>query len=271
MKRFIIALAAITLGFARPAEAHVTAFIEHHDVSPLENATPYPVADNIAPLFALNGFLYKPGQVDYLSIDATEGDDLVIFTLIPNYVGAQDFSPSLALIGPGLPATANAVPFQVPAGSGATIYTTPKAREISEEQFGYGALLEGTQNEIMLPATGRYYVAIYDPENKLGHYILSVGTSEDETLIPNVEQYTIPKFGDLNGDDKVDVADVTMLLQSIVMKTTLTARQRFSADVGPTGDSANNISPGDGVVDIGDASRLLLRAVGLNSGGQWPF
>ena len=265
-----LALSALLTG---PASAHVTVFMDHTEENPLENAFRYPVEDTIEPLFAVNGFLTRPGQVDYLTFTACQGDRFVGFTINPHKHGARDFAPAFALIGPGLPASTGATPFLVPPGMGAQVFSTPKEREISEEQFGYGPLLEGPQHEVLLPETGRYYVAVYDPEGKSGHYIFSIGTSEDETLIPNVEQYTIPSFGDLNGDGQVGVEDVALILQSVVRKGTLTARQRFAADVGPVGnpDSEDPVSPGDGVVDLGDASRILRRAVGLDASQEWPF
>jgi hypothetical protein len=272
MKRFLgYAALACALIAARPATAHVTFFMDHFDQDPLANATSYPVPDTIVPLFAINGFLYQPGQIDYLKFSANAGDEFVGSTYIPLKLGAENFSPNFALIGPGLPAPAGATPFLVPTGDGAQIYSTPKDREIADEQFGYGALLQGKEVSVTLPADGVYYVAVYDPEGMLGHYILSVGSSEDETLIPDVERYTTPKFGDLNGDGKADQADVALILQSVVGKTTLNSRQRFSADVGPTGDSSRQLSPGDGAVDAGDASRLLRYAVGDEGGDNWPF
>ena len=259
---------ALSLAVASRASAHVTIFVDHHDDKPLESALQL---QSIVPLWAINGFLYKPDQVDYITFTASKGDMFNGFTVDPNKNGAKEFSPNFALIGPGLPAPTDKVPFLVPNGNGAQIFTTPAARDFSDEQFGYGALLAGPENQVSLPADGRYYVAVYDPNGKLGHYILSVGQSEDETLIDNIQQFTIPKFGDVNGDGQVDAEDTKLLLQYAVGKVELSSRQRFAADVSPVGDASSQLSPGDGVIDAADASRLLRRAVGLATEDTWPF
>jgi len=269
MKRFLTAACvAAALMATRCASAHVTIFVDHHDDQPLENALQL---ESIVPLWAINGFLYKPGQVDYITFTAKKGDEFHAFTVNPNKNGAKEFTPSFALIGPGLPAPAGTVPFIVPQGQGAQVFTTPTNRDFSDEQFGYGALLATPEQVVVLPADGRYYAAVFDPQSKSGHYILSIGQSEDETLIPDITKFTIPKFGDLNEDGQVDDADARILLSSAVGKVVLTARQRFSADVSPVGDTSNQVSPGDGVVDVADVSRVLRRALNLDAGDSWPF
>jgi hypothetical protein len=269
MKRFLTAVwMAVALTVTHRAWAHVTIFVDHHDDMPLEKALKL---ESIVPLWAINGFLYKPGQVDYIAFTAKKGDEFHAFTVNPNKNGAKEFTPSFALIGPGLPAPTGAVPFIVPQADGAQVFTTPTDRGFSDEQFGYGALLETPEQVVTLPADGQYYAAVFDPQNKSGHYILSIGQSEDETLIPDIEKYTIPKFGDLNDDGQVNADDVQVLLDGVVGKVTLTSRQRFAADVSPVGDKGNQVSPGDGVVDVADSSRLLRRAMGLSTEDTWPF
>jgi len=74
-------------------------------------------------------------------------------------------------------------------------------------------------------------------------------------------------YGDLNGDGRVTVADVTLLLGYLFAGRTLTADQLKLADVAPP--SRSGAPAGDGVVDIGDAVRILRRAAGLD-GDPWP-
>lgn len=269
MKSWMTALvAALTLAAAGRAPAHVTVFADHHAEQPLEKALSLP---NIEALWAVNGFLSKPGQVDYITFTADQGERFLGMVFNPLKTGAREFRPSFALIGPGLPAVTGEVPFTVPAGSGAQIFTTPESLEVSDEQLGYGAMLEGPMNEVTLPAAGRYYVAVWDPEGKSGHYVISIGESEDETLVPDIEKYTIPRFGDVNEDGQVSAEDALVVLEILANNAPMTARQRFAADIGPAGDSNAQISPGDGVIDAADALRILRRALGLDTGEAWPF
>lgn len=269
MKQSWFALAAAAaVTFVAPASAHVVVFVDHHEDQSLERALELPT---IVPLWACNGFLFKPGQVDYITFTAKAGDQFLGFTLNPNKNGAREFAPSFALIGPGLPAPTGNVPFRIPSGSGAQIFNVPTDREIADEQLGFGALLESPQHRVTLPADGRYFVAIWDPQGKSGHYLISIGESEDETLVPNLEQYTVPRFGDVTGDGQVTIDDVRLILEALAGETRLSARQMFAADIGPRGNPAEQVSPGNGVLDAADALRILRRVLNIETGDAWPF
>lgn len=274
MKRTLILLFLSALSGiwgSQPASAHVTVFADTPAADPLQNAYQYPVEGTIEPLFAINGFLSAPNQVDYVTFTAEAGERFVGFTMNPSKHGARAFSPDFALIGPGLPAPQGPVPFLIPDGYGALLFPTPDDREVAEEQLGYGPLLEGPLHEVEITTPGKYYVAVYDPEGRSGHYLLSIGSSEDEDLIPDIERYTIPAFGDVKEDGVVNVEDALLVLQAVVRKADLTSRQKFAGDVGMREDRANFVSPGNGVIGLGDAIRILRRATGLEGGEGWPF
>jgi hypothetical protein len=64
--------------------------------------------------------------------------------------------------------------------------------------------------------------------------------------------------GDANGDNKVDIADVTLALQFVVGLKTPTDLQKTSLDVVPVG------AP-DGIIDLRDVTRILRFSVGLET------
>ena len=70
-----------------------------------------------------------------------------------------------------------------------------------------------------------------------------------------------PFVSDLNGDGKMDIADVLMVLQATVGTVTLTPEQKTLADVAPL-NPQTGAPQGDGVVDIADVIMLLRRAIG---------
>ncbi|MGQ9697583.1 MAG: outer membrane protein assembly factor BamB family protein [Armatimonadota bacterium] len=69
-------------------------------------------------------------------------------------------------------------------------------------------------------------------------------------------------YGDINADGRVDVKDVTLVLGYVLAGRPLTDEQFTAADVAPAG------AP-DGRVSIGDAVRILRRAVGIEP-APWP-
>lgn len=77
-------------------------------------------------------------------------------------------------------------------------------------------------------------------------------------------------FGDIDGNDRVDVGDVVVLLRGIVGLEQLTVEQRSYGDLSPGTSPFGYIRPfGDGRIDVQDVVSVLHRIVGLNN-GTWP-
>lgn len=69
--------------------------------------------------------------------------------------------------------------------------------------------------------------------------------------------------GDVDGDGRISVADVLIVLRSVVNSQELTPAQKARADVWPLDAAGNPV--GDGTITINDAITLLRRAVGLTA------
>lgn len=64
--------------------------------------------------------------------------------------------------------------------------------------------------------------------------------------------------GDVNGDGKVDLADVILAQRIALGQIAGTAQERAAADVAPPGEP-------DGVIDAADVARILRKALGIDS------
>jgi hypothetical protein len=107
-------LAAGLLLAAQGAVAHLP-FVESADYTA---ATPFAVEDLAHPR-ALFGWLESGTDVDFLAVQIERPTHIYVQTLVPRCLEYRNFGVSYALIGPGLPAPVQALPFDVPAGQGA--------------------------------------------------------------------------------------------------------------------------------------------------------
>ena len=91
---------ALVLVSARVATAHTPIFVER-DITTPEQAWPvgdYPIS------WAFYARLAPANAPQYYAIDGRAGERLTADLEVPKIAGLQKFRPSLALIGPGLPA-----------------------------------------------------------------------------------------------------------------------------------------------------------------------
>lgn len=80
-----------------------------------------------------------------------------------------------------------------------------------------------------------------------GWHVISGGT------LARVEGTALPALGNLNGDHRVDIADVVLVLRAAVHLEPLSSEQQGAADVVP-----------DGSVDVNDAVKILRVIIGLD-------
>ncbi len=167
----VIVILALTVG---RADAHQP-FFEDRDHT---LAQPYPISDPTVST-ALYATLQGPADVDYFTFPGRTDQEVLIEMVIPQIVGQKKFAPTVALLGPGLPA--GDLPDKVarPAGAGVRILgPKPGKAPTFFEPYTRTSYWRRQSARITLPADGTYWVAVYHPGGAAGRYVLSLGDRE---------------------------------------------------------------------------------------------
>lgn len=175
------ALAAlINLCAVAPARAEVP-IVEPGDYGLYESAQYVP-----EPWFMwfVMGQLQSGSDVDMAQFDYTAGERFKAVVFIPALDDVKEFSPKLALIGPGLPqAPAGSLPFPIPPGMG--VITAQRDSTFNYfDPFTQMSYLPRAELELIMPETGRYYAAVYGEPVGRAKYALDIGIME--TFAPHV-------------------------------------------------------------------------------------
>ncbi|MFN3981903.1 MAG: hypothetical protein ACK4SA_16125, partial [Caldilinea sp.] len=114
----MVLLMAVMFVFLTPrlAEAHQP-FFEDEDWTP---ANAYLVKDPTVST-ALYATLDRRDDVDYVRFTGRAGQSILIGLTIPQIEGQENFTPTFALIGPGLPTTRLPARIQAPLDTGASV------------------------------------------------------------------------------------------------------------------------------------------------------
>lgn len=126
-------------------------------------------------------------DVDYYLLSAVQkGDPIDATLLIPVIDRLADFQPVLALLGPGLqletgglPEETIAVYIKITPPEGGVIKTSAQARKIIFEPFTQTKYWERQRLHLTAPASGQYYLAVFDPKGRGDKYVLTVGKQEN--------------------------------------------------------------------------------------------
>jgi hypothetical protein len=122
--------------------------------------------------------LETPSDVDYYSFNGIAGQSLLLSITIPQISGQENFTPTMALMGPGLPP--GDLPPQVvkPQGSGVLILPSPANATSFYEPFSRTSYWTRQEQYVTLPANGSYSVAVWDDEGQVGRYVFVIGDRE---------------------------------------------------------------------------------------------
>jgi hypothetical protein len=170
----LLMAAMLLLLTPRPAEAHQPYF-EDDDWTP---ASAYRVKDPTVST-ALYATLDRRDDVDYVRFTGRAGQSILIGLTIPQIEGQENFTPTFALIGPGLPATRLPTRIETPPDTGARILRAAPGEPISFfEPFSRTRYWERQEDRFVLPADGEYWVAVWNDAGQVGRYTLVVGDRE---------------------------------------------------------------------------------------------
>jgi hypothetical protein len=122
-----------------------------------------------------------PGKVQYYRFDITQGQSISIQLYKNTEASNLGFVPSFVLMGPGLTSNGT-VPLNVtvPPGASSIVMQGQHPDKATYEGFGPGSFYDLGSVEVKAPATGTYYVAVYDAANG-GAYGLAIGDRETYT------------------------------------------------------------------------------------------
>lgn len=120
----------------------------------------------------------SPGQLLWLAFDAAAGQEFYFNIGVPAIERPKAYRPAVALIGPGLPAAH--LPFPIPAGLGATVFTTDSVTEpeFFHEPFSGTDSWILTKQTVPLATAGRYYAVGYVPSGQVGKFWVAIGKRE---------------------------------------------------------------------------------------------
>ena len=178
MRRLVLGL-----GLSVAALAPATAAAHSPEVSVLAASTPQAAIVLQDPTLsrAIGATIAEPGEVDWYRLDLEAGDPLVAGMTAPDAVGG--LPTTFTLVGPGLPAAAEAGPaasaLAEAAGVDGAVVFVPAADPPREVHAGLGFINYGTIRT-EAPQSGSYYVAVYalDPE-ATGKYVFAPGVREE--------------------------------------------------------------------------------------------
>ena len=159
-------------------------------------STPWRIGD-VSVSTAVYATLDHSSDIDYYTFSANQDQTVQIEMTIPQVVGLEDFAPTMALIGPGLPEAKLPAGIEVADGHGAIIVEPTEATEFYEP-FGGQYYWDRQEDRISAPETADYFVAVWHENGEIGRYVFVAGAREipggDPAYRTKIEAYwTLPK------------------------------------------------------------------------------
>jgi hypothetical protein len=174
------------------------------------------------------------------------------------------YRPAIALVGPGLPAPPTELPFAVPAGQGALLFTTSGVERPERFHEEYSdtdswVLLETTRP---LPVTGTYYLVVFDPTGPLGRagrLWIAIGT--EERVDPQAARQALPRIQAFFRTPAEGQARL-----GAVCEEAQESESPFA-----TGGGGCNVAGMRGGLGWGEASLLVLALVAIRGPGRYRW
>lgn len=173
MKGSFIPFMLVILGIITPVVAHQP-FFEDKEFT-IDN--PGHIKDPTIST-AMYAALETPTNVDYYSFNGSIGQVILLSITIPQIAGQENFTPAMALMGPGLPP--GDLPKKVIKPTNAGIIILPPQANATPffEPFSRTSYWTRQEQNITLPANGSYLVAVWDDKEQIGRYVFVIGYKE---------------------------------------------------------------------------------------------
>jgi hypothetical protein len=127
---------------------------------------------------AMYATLETPTNVDYYDFNGSKGKSIFLSITIPQIAGQDNFAPTMALMGPGLPNVDLPKNVTKPQYSGALILPPPASAAPFFEPFSRTSYWTRQEQNVTLPENGRYLVAVWDEKGQIGRYVFVIGYKE---------------------------------------------------------------------------------------------
>lgn len=128
---------------------------------------------------AVYGTLSTETDVDYFSFQAEAGRQIHLGIVIPAIAGQAQFNPTIALLGPGLPAAELPATIDTPPGAGALILRDQQSEpSVFFEPFSRTRYWERQDATVTVPADGQYTIALWHEDGAAGRYTFVLGQRE---------------------------------------------------------------------------------------------
>lgn len=126
----------------------------------------------------------------WMTFQGTTGQLLYVQLGLPAIERLASYRPSVAVLGPGLPAIN--LPFEIPAGLGGMVLSSSDVTNptVFDEPFSGTRSWILLEQEIPLPQAGTYYVVAFDPAGQPGKLWVATGREE---------QFSLDEIGQLSG------------------------------------------------------------------------
>lgn len=175
MKKDIIWLisVAVILGFIDPSLAHQPFFED----AELNASNPMYIKDPSIST-AVYATLETANDVDYYTFNGTKGEIVFLSITIPQIAGQENFTPTMALMGPGLPYADLPDRVLKPGDYGAVILAPPANATSFFEPFSRTSYWTRQEQNVTLTENSSYLVAIWDDRGDVGRYVFVIGNKE---------------------------------------------------------------------------------------------
>lgn len=188
--------------------------------------------------WAIYGRLTDPSEIDFYRFEAQAGESLFIQMTIPVIAGLEEFEPSFALVGVGLPSDEATSPTALLSDQGiVAVADDGSPPRLFYESFSGRQYWMRQELRINAPQTGTYYVLVWHPQGEVGKYVLAVGDVEQRVAdrpgvggsqsdyfsdpygepVPNPKPQTLPATS-------VDVRAMMLELVQLVIQAITAAR-----------------------------------------------